>query len=382
MNNRNTVGEALFVRDTRVYPAPKDDDPLPGSIVRVDASGAVVMSDAAPDPLIMGAQYAQAQEELRYPSPSPPEVRPVNPNTGVPRDLPPAANDNTYNRRGTYARPLPGAGLAGAAIALGELAKEYYPGSRLWRLNRGLADQGIQINPDNPADLQALKNYSENLGGTSIVRRNFFPPMTEEEALAQLERELQAAREAEGQTDELAEPRPLARPDTVRVDDRERRERPCLVGPYSEISKICDGEAHHIVPDMVYRLGRRPVTAAEMDSTDFRTPNSPTFNQGMSICLTAEQHGSDEAGIHGQLRAGFAGLQSPVPGTASMGSILGISSASIDSIPGLPEACKQRAKLAASRQVMSTTGLEAPGRIKEKPLPSGQARVVLNRGYY
>ncbi len=80
MNNRNTVGEALFVRDTRVYPAPKDDDPLPGSIVRVDASGAVVMSDAAPDPLIMGAQYAQAQEELRYPSPSPPRSDPqLNP---------------------------------------------------------------------------------------------------------------------------------------------------------------------------------------------------------------------------------------------------------------------------------------------------------------
>ncbi|MDO5704522.1 MAG: DUF4150 domain-containing protein, partial [Paracoccus sp. (in: a-proteobacteria)] len=32
MNNRNTVGEAVFVRDTGAYPAPKDDDPLPGSI--------------------------------------------------------------------------------------------------------------------------------------------------------------------------------------------------------------------------------------------------------------------------------------------------------------------------------------------------------------
>ncbi|WP_246662602.1 DUF4150 domain-containing protein [Rhizobium sp. P44RR-XXIV] len=32
MNNRNTVGEAYFVRDTATYPAPKDNDPVPGSL--------------------------------------------------------------------------------------------------------------------------------------------------------------------------------------------------------------------------------------------------------------------------------------------------------------------------------------------------------------
>ena len=47
MNNRNTVGEAIFVRDTASYPAPKDDDPLPGSIQ---------LADASPN----WAQYAQA----------------------------------------------------------------------------------------------------------------------------------------------------------------------------------------------------------------------------------------------------------------------------------------------------------------------------------
>jgi hypothetical protein len=34
MNNRNTVGEAIFVHDTATYPAPADDDPLPGSLFR------------------------------------------------------------------------------------------------------------------------------------------------------------------------------------------------------------------------------------------------------------------------------------------------------------------------------------------------------------
>ncbi|WP_274354468.1 hypothetical protein, partial [Roseinatronobacter alkalisoli] len=85
MNNRNTVGEAIFVRDTATYAPPEDDDPLPGSLV---------MSDASPEPLIMGAQYAQALHTQTVPQQSPPRVPPVNPNTGVPSNLPPAANDN------------------------------------------------------------------------------------------------------------------------------------------------------------------------------------------------------------------------------------------------------------------------------------------------
>jgi len=38
MNNRNTRGEAIFVRDTATYPAPEDDDPVPGSLQLASAS--------------------------------------------------------------------------------------------------------------------------------------------------------------------------------------------------------------------------------------------------------------------------------------------------------------------------------------------------------
>ncbi|WP_374395687.1 DUF4150 domain-containing protein, partial [Tabrizicola sp.] len=62
MNNRNTVGEAVFIRDTRTFPAPKDDDPLPGSLRLADASG-------------NWAQYA-AQPAT---SPSTPATRPSAP---------------------------------------------------------------------------------------------------------------------------------------------------------------------------------------------------------------------------------------------------------------------------------------------------------------
>ena len=34
MNRRNTVGEAVYVKDQRARAAPADDDPLPGSLRR------------------------------------------------------------------------------------------------------------------------------------------------------------------------------------------------------------------------------------------------------------------------------------------------------------------------------------------------------------
>jgi len=60
MNNKNTEGEAIFVRSTQTYAPPKDDDPVPGSLRWQNGSDeGRVMSDASPEPLIMGAQYAQ-----------------------------------------------------------------------------------------------------------------------------------------------------------------------------------------------------------------------------------------------------------------------------------------------------------------------------------
>lgn len=38
MNNRNTVGEAIFVRGTKTYDPPKDDDPVPGSLRAVEVA--------------------------------------------------------------------------------------------------------------------------------------------------------------------------------------------------------------------------------------------------------------------------------------------------------------------------------------------------------
>ena len=62
MNNRNTQGEAIFVRGTQTYAPPQDDDPVWGSLRSngVSADEGRVISDVSPERLIMGAQYAQA----------------------------------------------------------------------------------------------------------------------------------------------------------------------------------------------------------------------------------------------------------------------------------------------------------------------------------
>ncbi len=60
MNNRNTVGEAVFVRDTATYAAPPDRDPIPGSAptVRSEASRAPMTVADSVAPALLGFAYS------------------------------------------------------------------------------------------------------------------------------------------------------------------------------------------------------------------------------------------------------------------------------------------------------------------------------------
>jgi hypothetical protein len=389
MNRRNTQGEAIFVRDMKPYQAPKDDDPVPGSLV---------MSDASPEPLIMGAQYAQALEKP-VPIPTPtqsPGVKPFDPSK-----LPPAANDNEIKRRGTYGKPkTSGAasrifgllGLATAGYQLGDMAGQWYVGpdgvmgQAIGNHLRGqvpltspqagyVADLpwhfGSDANIANANDLLSLK------AGHAVDFRTMDPDELEK----LLKKPWPPAEQLKENEKTRTKPAPLPQTETVRVD--EEKKWPCLVGPYSVIQPICPGEAHHIVPDMVYRLGPRPKGAATSSSTD-RIPNAPTLNEGMSVCLTEAMHGSGPEGLHGKLRGQLntLGSQHTPNGTAPIGKILGKSMQSIDDIPGLSKECKEKAKAAAAAQVSSRMKPSQPGRAWEKPLPGGAAYDVLSRGSY
>ena len=171
-------------------------------------------------------------------------------------------------------------------------------------------------------------------------------------------------------------------PDTVRVS-RERNPEFCLVGPYGKIKDTCKeagGETHHIVPGMVYRLGVRPTGAAE-NSTEDRIPNSPTLNQGMSICLTAGEHRKDEDAVHSTLNPTLnaLGAANTPAGTASIPDILKASAAALMAVPSVSDRCKQTAIAATAAQ--ATPMLGQPGRTTTS-LPSSAARQVLQQGHY
>ena len=189
------------------------------------------------------------------------------------------------------------------------------------------------------------------------------------------ERSARARRKPDNQEDPRPKPVPPP-PGTVRITQKRRK---CLVDEYKKLLSVCDGDSHHIVPDMVYRLGSRP-KGAGMNSTANRIPNGPTLNEGMAVCLTKNQHGEGRDGIHADLKASLDDLGDRYTpnGTAPLGAILEVSKRSIDKISDLPEDCKKLAKSKLGTQVQQKNrDPEQPGRTRENSLPSGDAKTVL-----
>jgi hypothetical protein len=378
MNKRNTQGEAIFIRDTATYEAPKDTDPVPGSLrwLGGGSGNGQVMSDAMPEPMQVGQQYAlagstssaAARIAQAMPAPSPatpgqaPAPRPpgqvIRPNVPQWNRPPPKPNIKVgkwVGRLGRFGRAATVVGAVILALTPTSTAPPWHDEvpqddfeRALFRRTRELEEEGVD--QDDIAEWFARER-------------------------AEHARRLRQ----DAQRKPQAPPQPAT---GARVDEEGSQKR-CIVGPYGEIEPICKGNAHHIVPDMAYRLGARPAKS-EYNSTANRTPNSPTLNQGMSICLLSRQHGSDSEGLHGQLREAFARLEkvTPVSGTAPMGAILRESIKVINDIPDLPPECKKLAATMATGQVFAKTGAAAPGRIKERPLPTGEAEKVLRRGHY
>ena len=69
------------------------------------------------------------------------------------------------------------------------------------------------------------------------------------------------------------------------------------IGPYNRIDcgSGSGSHAHHIVPDMCYRTGRR-------GSSDPRVPGAPSLGEGMCICLKHNQHSGLHSSLNGNLR--------------------------------------------------------------------------------
>jgi hypothetical protein len=305
MNAKNTVGEAIFVRDTATYQTPEDDDPVPGSLVLADSTGeGVVMSDASPEPLIMGAQYAQAlPAQQPATAPSNPTIPGSSvPNTRPPTQLPPAANDNTPVRRGTFGKPRAGAGLrvlnllglATAGYALGDMAGQWYVGPDAV-MGRAIADHLRSQVPFTSSQAPYIAGLPWHFGGDAhILNANDILSLKAGYAAdyrtmdpAELEELLEApwpsAEQLERNKRTSSQPRSevLPQSETVRVTEREEYRKKCQVDRYAKMKTICGQygmQAHHIVPDWTLRYGAR-------DEGDKRIPNMPSLNDGQAICV-------------------------------------------------------------------------------------------------
>ncbi len=405
MNSRNTVGEAVFVRDTATYPAPLDDDPVPGSLVLV--SGHV---RAAP---VFRGQMQQSPEAAaaarNVPGISVPDVRPVLrrlgplgraitiiesmptiPAPGTPDARAQGIISSAQGQQTIVSERLVGGQrqIGGQADSIGDLFR-----GETWRsYGRDVAGlfsrsawEGKYGMTVGDAERIPLANdiLSARAGG-----RVDFRDLSDADVEAVLEgrltaREIQARQRNPQQEPEQPRRVPLPVPANGRIEGDEID---CLVGAYEDIEPLCAGQAHHIVPDMSYRLGARPTTAAAMRSTADRIPNAPTFNRGMAICLTPTQHGSGPTGIHGRLNAKFAPIDGSGPngvaGTAPYGLVLRDSLISLDEVQGLSPDCKARARAMTTGQARSQGLSPAQPARTSRSLPSASAQVVLRRGNY
>ncbi|TCM53172.1 IstB-like ATP binding protein [Rhizobium sp. PP-F2F-G48] len=140
------------------------------------------------------------------------------------------------------------------------------------------------------------------------------------------------------------------------------------------------GYAHHVAADMTYRLGDRPGR-----ETKGRVLNAPTEGEGEAICLTQSEHTrkGGSGGVHDNMLKALKGIDHPhFPGTASMRQILKKSQEALLATKGIDTACAKAANARAEPQVKANTGMRAPGRIKEKPLPTGKIADDLRAGRY
>jgi hypothetical protein len=253
-----------------------------------------------------------------------------------------------------WKRAVPG---AGAVFLLDQLAKAGEL-NRMRSLADGLSDQGIVIDWNNPAEVQALADYSNDLGGTSFLRRNFYPPMPEAEARAKLKEALEKAKpKVEEKTD--APPKPHTRTKgNVSVKEKKDPDRPCKTGRYGSLKCDPDEQAHHIVPDYTLRYGNRDEGIAGQK----RIPGMPSFRDGPAICLSgySKNHG-DEHGI-AHLSDG------PIAGLGGTSGVAPISDITDEAVKGAIQARpKCRNEIIAEVKKQPSLGSSIMGRTTIKP---------------
>ena len=128
---------------------------------------------------------------------------------------------------------------------------------------------------------------------------------------------------------------------------REKNDEDCIVGSYEEVKKQCAGDAHHVIPDGVYRGGGRPgTTKADMANKIGRVKNAPTMGEGVAICLHPVGHTKTHAKLNKAIE------DEGTDGTADIKKIREVSVKSLlkDKTTPPSAACKKKAAAKAKDQ--------------------------------
>jgi len=275
MNSRNTEGEAIFVRGTKTYDPPKDDDPVPGSLRWQNSSDeGRVLSDASPEPLIMGAQYAQALP-VQQPLPTTPSTQPAP----RPASPPSVGGSNVIQGPWTASAPPQPEQRTNPATVYGWMKRfGWY----------GLAVGSILLMPGDTPLIPPLPPGADPVEKDLNRRaRDLLDPLDakyNKEVQEWYREQLLQYQEVKRQREEdLGKPAALPVPENVRIKQEEEKKR-CRVDTYRKMEPICRAigmQAHHIVPDWTLRWGTRDEAIAGQKRID----TMPGYWNGQSICV-------------------------------------------------------------------------------------------------
>ncbi len=371
MNNKNTEGEAIFVRSTQTYDPPKDDDPVPGSLRWQNGSDAGrVMSDASPEPLIMGAQYAQLAQ-LKNQSATVPESKPSTSRTPPPRTY----TNNVIQFPFEAKSPPQPAQRTDPSSVYGWMKRFGWYGVAIGSIL--LTPGDTPLIPPLPQDADPVEKDLNNQA------RDLLDPLdakynkeVQEWYLEQLRNYNETKRRNKEESDKQVAPVP----ETVRIEQEKEKQR-CRVDKYEKMEPICRAigmQAHHIVPDWTLRWGTR----VEAIAGEKRIDTMPGYWRGQSICVlgNARKSGTEHNEAHladGPIEA--LGRTSTPPFTASLEMV---KLASIKAMTAVRPHCAKQIIDAVNGEFANSNQnqlLRAKQRVQDIPEPTMK---ILSNGRY
>ncbi|TDK29062.1 hypothetical protein E2F50_22795 [Rhizobium deserti] len=357
------------------------------------------MSDAQPERLVMGAQYAAntatapvygqqargaaAPQQVPRPAPQPPQQQPNR----APVQTRPPANDNTRPSRISRWWKWVKNGLKWGRPAAAAATSPAAAGAVAGGLTYGGLAGGV--------GLLGLKHYQTTMNNGVRRSMGLAPRATTPFGFSSYEIKPLSSFTPPARADEEDHaPAPNGRTAenlTVLDDAEKRRRRRCRVLPYGALRGTCqpNEQAHHIVPDYTLRYGTREegskglkrIGDAGGDPTKRTMTPFPSYLEGPAICLTgnAKDNGTEHWEAHGADRIIAAAGAKPGDinpiGTATIGKI---KRAAIDHTSNARRDCEPeiRAAVAAAFPGMYDNRL---GRTTES-LPTGEAFDWLKQG--